>query len=395
MLKSVRYWPFYLMSVFCLSAAVVSAADCPTIVTTALDATDHACDQIGRNQACYGNVSLTAEAAEDAPEFSFTEPGDLVEIVGVKNFVLSPLDTEAETWGVALMKLQANLPETLPGQNVTVILFGDVEMTNAATEEQTPMQAFYFKSGLGDRPCEQAPDSGLLIQTPVGQGKIDLTIDEVEVTLGSSAYFQAQPNGEFIISVVEGEGTVTAAGVTVTVRAGSRARVPLDENLAADGEPIGPEPYDEADLAALPLSLLPEAITIAPSLEATPEATASASGDSIKPLPGKWSYVVTEAVGTGECAPYVTAAIFPSISLTLGEEDFDVVTFMASSGQEAPADIVVEHPSPNRYIATMTAEGQPLTYDFNVISETEISATGQTDAGGCGVTLNISITHQG
>lgn len=379
------------------SAAIVKAADCPTIVRDALDATHDACATTGRNQACYGNINLTVEAAENAPAFTFTQPGDLVEIAGVKNFVLSPLDPSSDTWGVALMKLQANIPDTLPGQNVTVVLFGDVEITNAASDDQNAMQAFYLKTGLNDAPCEKAPDSGILIQTPEGGRKIELTVDEVAITLGSSAYLQAQPDGEFTMSVVEGEGTVSAAGVTVTLPAGTRARVPLDANLAAAGAPVGPEPYDEADLAALPLGLLPEAITLAPGLEATPEATAEAgaSGDAIQPQPGSWRYVVTEASGTGECAPFVNASIFPPVNLTLEAGAFDLVTFMSSGGGGAPDDIVIEQPTPNQYIASMSVDGQPAVYTFDIVSDTEIQASLTTAAEGCDLTMSISITHQG
>ena len=35
------------------------------------------------------------------------------------------------------MKLQANLPDTLPGQNVTFLMFGDVQVTNAVTSGAT------------------------------------------------------------------------------------------------------------------------------------------------------------------------------------------------------------------------------------------------------------------
>ena len=31
------------------------------------------------------------------------------------------------------------------------------------------MQAFYFRSGIGDAPCAEAPNSGILIQTPEGR----------------------------------------------------------------------------------------------------------------------------------------------------------------------------------------------------------------------------------
>ena len=62
------------------------------------------------------------------------------------------------------MQLQANLPDTLPGQNVTFLLFGNVEIENAVVgdSEATPeagdgdfaplttMQAFYFTSSVGD-----------------------------------------------------------------------------------------------------------------------------------------------------------------------------------------------------------------------------------------------------
>ena len=46
-----------------------------------------------------------------------------------------PLKTVGE-WGVSLMQLQANLPDTLPGQNVTVLLFGDVTLQPALASNE-------------------------------------------------------------------------------------------------------------------------------------------------------------------------------------------------------------------------------------------------------------------
>ena len=151
---------------------------------------------------------------------------------------------------------------------VTVI--GDVKtlaVVKADAPRYSPMQAFFFKSGLKDAPCSQAPDSGILIQTPEGAGKIVLNVDGADITLGSTAYFQAQASGEMTVSVVEGKGTVTSGGKTVSVPAGSRVRVPLDANLVANGAPIGPEPYDAASLGVLPLRLMPQVVTIAPALD--------------------------------------------------------------------------------------------------------------------------------
>jgi hypothetical protein len=181
-----------------------------------------------------------------------------------------------------------------------VTVDGDVKtlaVVKADVPHYSPMQAFYFKSGLNDAPCTEAPDSGILIQTPEGAGKIALNVNGADITLGSTAYFQAQAGGEMTLSVVEGQGTVTAAGKTVTVPAGTRARVPLDANLTANGEPVGPEPYDAADLASLPLRLMPQSIAIAPALGA--DALASLS---IEPTPGKWLYSV-DSVKLGSGCP--------------------------------------------------------------------------------------------
>ncbi len=55
-----------------------------------------------------------------------------------------------------MLRIQANLPDTMPGQNVTILLFGDVSIYNADSEDDEtygPMQAFYFRAGVGDAPC--------------------------------------------------------------------------------------------------------------------------------------------------------------------------------------------------------------------------------------------------
>ena len=44
------------------------------------------------------------------------------------------MNASTGAWGVALMRIQANLPDTLPGQNVTMLIFGDVQIQNAGGE---------------------------------------------------------------------------------------------------------------------------------------------------------------------------------------------------------------------------------------------------------------------
>ena len=105
---------------------------------------------------------------------------------------MSELNEDAGVWGVAVMSLQADIPNTLPGQNVTFILFGDVMIENAASDEQTPMQAFYLRTGIGDVACEEAPESGLLIQTPDGIDEVTFNVNGVDVQVGSTVLFQTE-----------------------------------------------------------------------------------------------------------------------------------------------------------------------------------------------------------
>jgi hypothetical protein len=88
------------------------------------------------------------------------------------------------------------------------------------------------------------------------------------VQLGSTAFLQAQSGAHMTVSVVEGEGHMTAGGKTVAAPAGAQVTVPLDANLKASGTPSDPRPYDAALMQPLPVQLLPEPITIAPPVSA-------------------------------------------------------------------------------------------------------------------------------
>jgi hypothetical protein len=372
--------------------------------------------------------------------FSLEQPGDIVNVADVQHLQLASMSLDDETWGIALMRIQANLPDTLPGQNVTFLVFGDVEITNVvenaielpvttvsgvnvrlqpttnadnvittlstgqeviangrladnswiriklgdndnnetgwvsasflqsvngdfntlpvtdtATEnivelpvtattganvrEQPtiasnnvigglmrdqeviangrladnswirikiedndnfdagwvladlvqsenddfntlavvetdksrfgPMQSFYFKTGIGDSLCAEAPDSGIIIQTPHGAGTVELTANGVNIALGSTVYLQTADDS-MTVAVVEGQATITAQGVSQLVPAGSVSSVPLDENGIADEAPQFPQPYDIDALSTLPIaSNLPQTVEITPPLSET------------------------------------------------------------------------------------------------------------------------------
>lgn len=232
---------------------------CPVLVEDTLASLDTVCAGTGRNQICYGNVRLTVERESGATSLRFEQPGDIIDLAEIRQVQLAPMNLGAHEWGVALLKVQASIPDTLPGQNVTMLLFGDVELRNGTI----PGQAFYFKTGTSRAACAEAPQDGVLVQTPAGVGKVSFAMNNVEFELGSTAYLQAEAGQQMAVTVLEGRADVTAAGVTQVVRAGTFTTLPLDADANPSGPPEPPQPYDAEPLRALPLSSLERPVYVA------------------------------------------------------------------------------------------------------------------------------------
>jgi hypothetical protein len=241
-----------MLFLFCLmivpGLALVQGADCPQIVEAALDAADEFCADTGRNQACYGHIALTADLRGDVADVVFEQPGDMVDVVSLDTLRLNPMNVETGDWGVALMRLQANLPNTLPGQNITFLMFGDVEIRNAVSGDDPPnteihaMQAFYLRTGIGDAPCEGAPQSGLVVQTPQGAGSVVFNINGVDVEMGSTVFFQADAEEGMMVSTLEGAAHVSDTLGSQPILAGTWVRIPLDETFSHLVRPDGRAP---------------------------------------------------------------------------------------------------------------------------------------------------------
>lgn len=331
-MKHTVLWMFCLLLTLAAAVSAQNETACPAIAQQALETVDTYCALTGRNEACYGFSSLNATPNDAASDFKFTTPGDTTTISVVQSIQLYPMDMSAGTWGVALLRLQANIPNTLPGQNVTILLFGDVafEPANPANtlsvtarsginvrsgpgtnypvvttlaagavvqaqarntagdwllvnlpdkgsvwvfanlviadgdaagldvvaDDAVSAQAFYFRSGLGNAPCAAVPESGLLLHTPAGVGKVELLINEVRFVVGSTVYIQAIPGGKMVVSVIEGEVSVFTGGVSVTVKAGESVRIPLDSAGRPTGAPSQPAPFEPDSIEPLPITLI-------------------------------------------------------------------------------------------------------------------------------------------
>ena len=345
------FWlPMALLLVAFQTDAVTSV--CEQVIRTAMAATETTCSGLGRNQACYGNHLLEAFPQAGIENFNFDDIGDIIDISGIERLRLSAMNLDAGLWGVALMRLQANIPHQLETENVTMVLFGDVEVRNEVTAphlvavrpalqtnvnvrryperdafvlgtiqpgeialadgqledgswyhvqllstgekgwvfagsvdsvgnddnlrivdvlsaEFGPMQAFYLRTGeTQESPgCAEAPENGVLIQTPEGVATVDLWINEVKIRLGSTAYVQAQGGGDMTIRLVEGATEVSALGVDQVAVAGTQLIVPMTDSLQPAAPPSLPQPYSQASVAAIPVAALERPVQVAPPLD--------------------------------------------------------------------------------------------------------------------------------
>ena len=192
-----------------LGVGHVTAQDddaCAVIVESVVERAVDSCASAGRNEACYGNGRLDATFWEPESDQSFLEPADRVPLSAIRALTAAPFNAVLSQWGVAILNVQANLPDTLPGQAVTFVLMGDVSVENVVAPDEAEgvdsgsdqegngdpnrfraMQAIYFSTGIGQPECKAAPDA-LFIRSPDSH-VIDLQINNINIVLGSSVLF--------------------------------------------------------------------------------------------------------------------------------------------------------------------------------------------------------------
>jgi LysM repeat protein len=240
---------------------------CDQLIGNALQTVGNACKSTGRNQACYGNRSVQAEF-QSGQTPTFAKSGDLADLFAVRRLDTSALDEAAQNWGIALLKAQGTFPDTLPGQNITFLLFGDTSMDGINPQAN----AVVLRTGIGSPKCAAAPASAALIQSPEG-ANVTLKLNGASVTLGSTLYVTASQNNELEIATIEGQAVVSAFNATRVVLPGASVGLPLggSDGLQVVGPPSDPRPFDGAEISRAPLSLLDRQVSVpAPVAASTP-----------------------------------------------------------------------------------------------------------------------------
>lgn len=114
---------------------------CPSIVEQALDRVGDFCRDLGRNQVCYGNRLVTATTWDETDLPGFDAAGDKAGLDDLATLATAPLDATTGDWGVAMLAVQANLPDSLPGQNILFMVLGDAELRSEVPPPQAVVEA--------------------------------------------------------------------------------------------------------------------------------------------------------------------------------------------------------------------------------------------------------------
>lgn len=280
--------PFIIL--FCMVAVTwhnmaQTAAECTDLVERAILALQDNCTDLERNSACYGYNAVSAIFSQVVPNDYFTRPADRAGLLDLISLQTASLDVDTDRWGIAVMSMQANLPNTLPGQAVTVLLLGDSTVENrvnpldiapiatpveviiqSATDARTspsdssnsvnrvnsgttliadalngdgtwlrvvvdgfpawirrdttdspsalndlpaitsqiqsPMQAFYFTTGVGEIGCTEAPNT-ITIKSPENL-TVDLSVNGVDIRIGSTITLRNITPNQIAFTVQEG-----------------------------------------------------------------------------------------------------------------------------------------------------------------------------------------------
>lgn len=113
---------------FALTRVVLAqTAECPAIAQTILAQVDSLCNNLGRNQVCYGGGDIDVTFIDGTENVKFDTAGDRVNIDSISNISIKTINTNFEEVpdslsGMIILNLQANLPNTLPGQSVTFLV---------------------------------------------------------------------------------------------------------------------------------------------------------------------------------------------------------------------------------------------------------------------------------
>src|SRR5690554_6924693 len=102
---------------------------CALLVEDVVAQVQEACAGVERGQVCYGEPGVTVSAS--GVESAALDEPSISDLAGLNALSTAPADPEAGAWGVAVLKLPANLPAD-GADAVTAVLYGGASITRVA-----------------------------------------------------------------------------------------------------------------------------------------------------------------------------------------------------------------------------------------------------------------------
>ncbi|MBI1277293.1 MAG: hypothetical protein GC179_04110 [Anaerolineaceae bacterium] len=353
-----------------------TGGNCPALVTQALEAVGNSCGGLERNSVCYGFNRVNAAFSGEVADNFFSKPSDQSALKLLQSIDTVALNEQLKEWGVAVMSVQANIPDTLPGKAVSFILLGDVSVDNAVPADQavspaadpiglttknesnirslpttnsnvigsvgtgsvlsadainptkdwlrvvfndkapgwinrslvtsegdldslpvfssdskTPMQAFYFKTGIGAPSCNSAPDA-LVVQGP-DRVAVDITANGANIRIGSTIALRTIEGNKMQVITIHGEanvnGVIIPVGFTSTVQLSEDGKTVV--GVPSEPRPLTQEELDELTwLEGIPTDVLnypidvPDKEFVEPTITPVPSGNSAGTQGSTQPV---------------------------------------------------------------------------------------------------------------
>ncbi len=176
--------PLLLGIAFACATVVTDAQTCRATVARAIASLAANCAELARDSACYAYPSASAEFADAAHETAFDKPGARASAADLATVRTGGLDAARNQWGIAVLHLSANLPETYRGPGVIVMLGGPAALLNeVAVGDAMPIHPPVSTAALESATLYRRPG---VIPEPVGEVQADalLLVDAYEDTGG-------------------------------------------------------------------------------------------------------------------------------------------------------------------------------------------------------------------
>lgn len=125
-----------LTSVFAIGIVTAQGDACPALVEQALSAVGDNCGLMERNSACYGYNRVDSTFTQVMADDFFSAPAQRAGLTDLQTISTAPMQADIAEWGVAVMSVQANIPNTLPGQAVKMLLIGEGTVENAVPPQE-------------------------------------------------------------------------------------------------------------------------------------------------------------------------------------------------------------------------------------------------------------------